>query len=429
MKVWVDVSGLYNWGGNFTGIQRVVYNISKELSTSDMEHGFFIYHPSGRFTEISFAMLESHIKSKATEENSSKSKKIQLKKPQYYAITGLKELFRGTGLEPPLRRIYGSIRREYHKLLSLPTSVPHKLPFNKGDKVIVIDGNWHFKGFAESIISAKSKKHVYLIHFVQDLIAYNNPALVNKGANKIIGDYFKKIFKSADQLIAISKSTKKDIEWFLKINNISNRPEISVIRLGDKISEQPNLVSKKPAKEVPEKYILSVSTIEVRKNYLAFYYVYNLAFQKDIDLPGLVIVGRKGWMAEETYSLLTQDPKINKKITILNSRDDELEWLYQHCMFTVFPSFYEGWGLPIAESLAHGKCCISSNASSMPEVGGNLVSYVSPYDPAELLDEIVHLSDKKVRSPIEQKIADEYRVVTWEDTFKQFRDIVTEINE
>ncbi|HEY1646010.1 MAG TPA: glycosyltransferase family 1 protein, partial [Candidatus Saccharimonadales bacterium] len=269
----------------------------------------------------------------------------------------------------------------------------------------------------------------YFVHFVQDLIAYNNPALVSKDADKIIGTYFKNIFNETDALIAISESTKNDIEYFLKINKINNKPRLFTISLGSNIKPNGQDSPKPPNKPIPSDFILAVSTIEIRKNYLAFYYVYNLAFQKGIKLPHLVIVGRKGWMAEETYTLLTKDPKINKDITIIKAHDRELKWLYQNCLFTVFPSFYEGLGLPVAESLTYGKGCISSNTSSMREVGKDLISYVSPYDTAGFLNEIVRLTNKDIRQKMEQCIKERYVPVTWDDTFNELEGIIEQIHE
>ena len=60
--------------------------------------------------------------------------------------------------------------------------------------------------------------------------------------------------------------------------------------------------------------------------------------------------------------------------------DVELALLYRKCLLTMFPSLAEGWGLPVGESLAYGKICIASRAGAIPEVGGELVDYVDPYD-------------------------------------------------
>ncbi len=429
MKIWLDVSGLAHWQGNFTGIQRVNFNIAEELDNSGLDYGLFVYH--GVFTELKFSDLKAGLEQrKQTKTTISKEPFISKLKPQkvlYYTLVTSKKVARGLSIEPQLRGTYNTIRSLYRNARSLPAHVIKPL-FSKDDVVVVVDGNWQFYGYAEKIIADKQKIDFKLVHVVQDLIAYNNPALANKGANKIIGSYFKKIFKVADALPAISESTKHDIEWFLEVNNISNKPILPTITLGTDIRLTNGQRTLSPKINIPKEFILSVSTIEIRKNYLLFYYVYNLAFQKGIKLPHLVIVGRKGWMAEEAFTLLTEDPKINKNITICTSiKDTELAWLYQNCLYTVFPSFYEGWGLPVAESLNYGKCCISSDTSSMTEVGKEFCIYASPYDPSAFLEQMLRLTDGKLRSQLEADIRDKYKPTSWRDTFDQLTKIINDL--
>jgi glycosyltransferase involved in cell wall biosynthesis len=64
--------------------------------------------------------------------------------------------------------------------------------------------------------------------------------------------------------------------------------------------------------------------------------------------------------------------------------DRELAWLYQNCLFTAYPSLYEGWGLPVGESVWFGKYCVASQATSIPEVCGDLLDYVDPNDLASI---------------------------------------------
>jgi len=419
MKTWFDVSGIYNWRGNFTGIQRIVYNLGKEFYQDDPATGFFIY-THHKFVEVSFAELESRLQASANEGTTSGRKSFNRAAFQHHAVSGAKAMVHGTPLESVSRAAYSGARKVYRKSKSRSRG-SHDEIFSTNDVVIVIDGNWQFSGYADAIIKAKANRQFRLVHFVNDIVALRNPAYVNRGAEKIIGGYFSKIFKSADKLIAISNHTKEDIKWYLKKIGSDSTPDIDVIRLGSDIKS----VSPQKPDAIKEPFLLAVSTVEVRKNYVSLYYAYKLAAEQVVDLPNLVIIGRKGWMAEETYALMTKDAEINGKISIFsNVNDHELEWLYQNCLFTVFPSFYEGWGLPIAESLAHGKCCVSSNTSSMPEAGGELVSYASPYSPSEFLEKIVDLLDDKYREAMEKKIKSKHVAVTWHETADQLRDSI-----
>ena len=99
--------------------------------------------------------------------------------------------------------------------------------------------------------------------------------------------------------------------------------------------------------------------------------------------------------------------------------DAELAAFYAHADFTVYPSRYEGWGLPVAESLANGKMCIASDASSIPEIAGDLIDYFSPYDAQACLDRIVEYLVPKTLAEKEAQIRQQYKSTSWDDTFTQ----------
>jgi len=96
--------------------------------------------------------------------------------------------------------------------------------------------------------------------------------------------------------------------------------------------------------------------------------------------------------------------------------------LYDHSLFTVYPSNYEGWGLPIAESVARGIPCIASNTSSMPEIAGDIISYFSPNSTDECLQRVVELLDDDYRDKARHRLA-QYKLTSWDDTFQQVEKI------
>lgn len=429
MKVWFDVSGLYRWRGSFTGIQRVVHNLARELNDSQEDVHYFIFRSSS-FHEIPYSELEAKLAERESSKNlviATARRRLTIAKVRYKGMIILKDSLRESRFEAPIRKVYRGVRKSYRIIKTSPTPLVHPLPFEQDDTVVVVDGNWLFDGYAELLCRAKEKTSFRLVHFVHDLVAVKNPALVNEGAEKIIGDYFSKIFPIAEILLTISESTKRDVKDFIKDKKIITKATIDTVILGDDIQQENSSQASKPLVTLPDTFILAVSTIEVRKNYLSVYYAYKLAAQKNIDLPHLVIIGKKGWMASEVYNLLTNDPEVSHKITLLKDIDDsELNWLYENCLFTIFPSFYEGWGLPVAESFKYGKACVSSNTSSMPEVGKDLAMYVSPYDTRALMDGIHKLADDdKFRLAQEFQIKKNYKAHGWSDTYKQFIGFIT----
>ena len=97
--------------------------------------------------------------------------------------------------------------------------------------------------------------------------------------------------------------------------------------------------------------------------------------------------------------------------------DAELAALYRGCLFTVFPSFYEGWGLPVSESLSFGKPCIVSNATSLPEAGGSLARYFDPDNGADAYRVIREtIEDRAGLREWQERVCREFRPVPWHQT-------------
>jgi glycosyltransferase involved in cell wall biosynthesis len=101
-------------------------------------------------------------------------------------------------------------------------------------------------------------------------------------------------------------------------------------------------------------------------------------------VPTLVFAGRVGWLVSDFMQQLRNSNFLDGKIVHIESpTDQELEALYDGCLFTVFPSLYEGWGLPVTESHAFGRPCIASKTTSLPEAGGSLARYIDPDNTAD----------------------------------------------
>src|SRR5262249_52100969 len=132
----------------------------------------------------------------------------------------------------------------------------------------------------------------------------------------------------------------------------------------------------------PGKFVLSVSAIQSRKNLDLLYRVWRrLSEDKLADLPTLVLAGRRGFGGADLLWQIPRDPVVRDSVVVIHAVSDAtLSWLYRNCAWTLYPSFYEGWGLPISESLAHGKFCLASNMSALVEAGQNLAKHLDPLD-------------------------------------------------
>lgn len=242
----------------------------------------------------------------------------------------------------------------------------------------------------------KSIKTVVTIH---DLIFIRYPELYSFFDRKIYYYKFKYAAKNADKIIAISEQTKKDIIKFLKVD----ASKIEVIYQGchSVFKEIASLEEKKQLKQkynLPQEFVLNVGTIEARKNVLsAIKAIKNLSTE-------MVIVGKKTEYFEEVTAYI-KDNSLEKRIHFLEGVSlKDLSTLYQCATVFVYPSIFEGFGIPIIEALYAKTPVITSTGSCFSEAGGPNSIYVNPSDVVGLSNKIKIVLEDKV---LQEKMATE----------------------
>ena len=164
-------------------------------------------------------------------------------------------------------------------------------------------------------------------------------------------------------------------------------------------------------------FVLCVGTLSGQKNQALLVQTWQLLMRDGVEPPTLVLVGRRGHNIGDLMSQLATTNNLDGRVQIFEElADSELQTLYRNCLFTMLPSFVEGWGLPVGESLAQGKLCIASDAASLPEVGGDFVLYIDPYN-ARAAAELVRrlLEDPAELRRLEARIKDEFQPRTWQE--------------
>ena len=126
---------------------------------------------------------------------------------------------------------------------------------------------------------------------------------------------------------------------------------------------------------------LSVGTIEPRKNQLLLVQAYARYLEAGGHPMPLVLAGGKGWLMEDFQQQVANLGLSDRVILTGYVSDDEMVWLYRNCYASLYPSVFEGFGLPILEGMQFGAPTLSSNATSMPEVAGDAAILLSPHDP------------------------------------------------
>jgi glycosyltransferase involved in cell wall biosynthesis len=175
---------------------------------------------------------------------------------------------------------------------------------------------------------------------------------------------------------------------------------------------------------LPPRFLLYVGTIEPRKNLPVLFEAFRAATARGADVAGvkLVIAGKKGWLYDETFARLRALGLENDVLFPGFVPDDDLPALYSLAECFVFPSLYEGFGLPVAEALACGCPTISSNTSSLPEVAGDAALLAAPDDVQGWAEAIGRVcADAGLRTDLAARGPQQVRRFTWEGAAQQTR--------
>lgn len=256
------------------------------------------------------------------------------------------------------------------------------------------DGIQLFHGLSGELPYGLQRHGIRSIVTIHDLIFVRYPELYSRIDRTIYLRKFKHAAQHADRIIAISEQTKRDIVDFLQVDDT----KIDVVYQGchpafkQRYSEpEKQLVCEKY--RLPKDFVLNVGTIETRKNALAI-----VKAIQPLDVH-LAIAGRPTPYLEELKTFITQQGLANKVTFIHNASLDELAKLYQSAQVFVYPSLFEGFGIPIVEALFSGLPVITTNGGCFPEAGGPHSRYVDPHD-AEALSLAISmvLSDSTLRN-------------------------------
>lgn len=252
-----------------------------------------------------------------------------------------------------------------------------------------------FHGLSGELPLKWDKKPIKKIVTIHDLIFVRYPQYYSFFDRKIHFWKFKKAADSADKIIAISEQTKRDIIQFLNIPE----SKIEVIYQGChkafKEQQSEDFIQQTKEKfDLPERFVLNVGTIEERKNLLNV-----VKALKDTDIP-LVVVGKKTKYFRKVERFVREN---KMKVYFLEGVSmDELAVIYKLADIFIYPSLFEGFGIPVIEALFSETVVITSNTSCLPEAGGPDSVYIDPKNPLDIQAKIKFLwqneSERKRRA-------------------------------
>ncbi|MCY0897456.1 MAG: glycosyltransferase family 1 protein [Firmicutes bacterium] len=260
-----------------------------------------------------------------------------------------------------------------------------------------------------------------LVMTVHDLAAFLWPEVFPPAIGAVKRFLMRHSVPRARRIIVPSAAIREDL-----VNVLNVDPQrIVVVPHGVKRRGTP-----KPGRIYDRPYFLAVGTVEPRKNFDGLIRAYHLLRERRPDVPDLLIVGQLGWMYAETLAL-PEKLGVAEKVKFLQYvLEDNLATLYRDAVAMVYPSFYEGFGLPVVEAMQAGIPVITARSGALGELGGEYLWRVDPRDIASIADAMQSVlenqEDARRRADAAQRLALNY---TWEQAAAMTRRVYKEVAE
>jgi glycosyltransferase involved in cell wall biosynthesis len=446
VTLWFDVNDFFKYAQNrsgITGIQRLSFSVYREILKQERADIGFVFRngdePDLRIVAwedvcaahdlIASKFLAPNVRKPPSddppEQNGGAFRKwlsplpIEVRRPLAEAVQAQSEALRLIGmagrrlfLEPPAEEVRALTRRARP---SPGASLSQTA--RPGDVLCCLGAPWESR-YGSLLHDLKARIGLKFALLVYDLIPVLRREFVNRRFTEIFASFMRAHLPIADHILTISKATSADLEAWSRRDGIDLLAAPRPIPVGADFGAAPH--GALPAGLIPGDYVLFVSTIEIRKNHIQAFRIWQRLLEEEPAgrVPALVFAGKFGWMVADFVQALENTDRLGGKLVVLESPDDEtLAALYRGCRFTLFPSHYEGWGLPVSESLALGKACIASNRASVPEAGGDFCLYIDPDNTTDAYQTVRGaIVDPSVIHRLEAKIAAEYRPIGWDAT-------------
>ena len=312
--------------------------------------------------------------------------------------------------------------------------MPEFLPcdFSPKDKVILPEYFWN-KAVATAAANRATFEGAKIFRIIHDVIPVALPRLFALSWVWKFRRFVNAAISGADIILTDSDYSKSDIQKYFP-KACAGKP-VFAVKLPHEFLSSADVLSGEISKSLMprgaealqgQSFALMVGSLEARKNPQGAVKAWaKLARAHGADMPKLVMVGAytsHSWLYK---TLLRRAIGNTPSILYLPTCDDAgLKWLYENCRFSIFLSLYEGWGLPVGESLWFGKPVLASNSSSLPEVGAGVVDYVDVKDEAAVLAGLRLLCFEKGYCEMRANVIQRKNLRSWNDYVKQLVEIV-----
>ena len=301
----------------------------------------------------------------------------------------------------------------------LKTAALQEVP-EPGDVFLILGAAWSERGFGDRLARMRAAYGIEPVLLIYDLIPALHPEWCARSLISDFRHWLNSTLPQCGRLLAISQATARSVEAYARDNGLTLIAPVQTIPIGSGFGARRVLAARPQGLPPARSYVLFVSTIEARKNHALAFLVWQrlLAEMPPHAVPTLVFAGREGWLIADLMQQIENTDWLGGKIRLLRDpTDDELAHLYDGCLFTLFTSLFEGWGLPVTESLFNGAPCIASNATSIPEAGGLLARYFDPENADDAYRVVREtLADRQGIERWRQQVREQFVPVPWTTT-------------
>ncbi len=396
--IWVDVEDIFDYfrfNPHPSGIQRVALDIMAALVDAAPDRVRFGRHGGeAAWREVSWAEVAAVVASPKVEPPANDEDDDLDRSRLQRTLDRMPPEVR----DPLVRAgvLQGQVLRNAQALLHLVRPPPpvtlRELPTGaapadaagpqRGDLVLVLGAPWSVRGAGPRMaaLRASGQRPAVLIH---DLIPVRRPEWFPASRVRQFRAWLDPALRAAEYVLTISSFTARDVATHAARAGIAVAAP-TVLQAG---------TSRLPAGDggpppVAGRYVLFVSTLEARKNHALVVQVWQCLMAEvqagrraPESVPQLVFAGRVGIGVADLLQKLDNSRWLGGRVRFLQEPDDaEIRALYEGCLFSILPSLFEGWGLPLGESLALGKPCLAARGTALEEAGGDLCRYFDPED-------------------------------------------------
>lgn len=304
---------------------------------------------------------------------------------------------------------------------------------SESDVFFEIDACWNVAPKRSILYEKLKEKKVQIVTYIQDILPITHPEYFGKLGNWQFLGYIVACINYADRIVVTTEATRKSFYELLEKIDCKDI-NIDVIGLGGDLDEKCFARSEKIDKTAfdfvakhDKEYVLMTGTIEPRKNHRVILKAFEQKlFENQISL---VIAGRIGWNSDDIVQIMNR-LRENKNFVFLEGKNNStIRYLYEHAKIVAFPSFDEGYGLPIIEAMDYDVPVIAGDVPVLREVGGSYCLYCDVNDEQDWIKKIWSLYSDDIEYSKWKKKAEDFQTLAWDDTANQLCELIKNNSE